>query len=109
MQPLKAPKPRTDVPCRAVLVQRQDAKIDDMSRTGCRVETGASLAIGTIGLLTVEIEGRRHVELFRVCRSLARIEDGRQQFEAGVEFLPIPADTASLHDVAAQLDRSDAS
>jgi hypothetical protein len=109
VQSLKTPNPRADVPCRAVLVRRQGAQIDEMSRTGCRVETSVSLAIGTIGILAVEIEGRRHVELFRVCRSLARFEGGEQQYQAGVEFLPMPADTASLHDVAAQLDQSDAS
>ena len=66
-----------------------------------------NLPIGTIGILSVEIEGRRHVELFRVCRSRP-LAEGDQSYEAGFEFLPMPAQTASLHDVAAQLDHSDA-
>lgn len=55
-------------------------------------------------MLTVDIEGQRHIEMFRV--SHTRELPGRL-YEAGVEFLPIPADAASLHDVIAQLDQLD--
>jgi hypothetical protein len=59
-------------------------------------------------MLAVDIDGQRHVELFRVARSGALASTDRL-YEAGVEFLPMPADTASLHDVVAQLDQLDKS
>jgi hypothetical protein len=96
---------RTDAPPRAVLVRRQRVGIGDVSRTGCRVEGAQPLAIGAIGMLTVHIDGRLHVELFRVSRSGA-LPGADRLYEAGVEFLPMPAGTASLHDVAARLDQS---
>jgi hypothetical protein len=80
--------------------------IEEVSRSGCRLEGPQPLAIGTIGMLAVDIDGQRHVELFRVSRSRALPD---RLYEAGVEFLPIPADVASLHDVIAQLDRLDQS
>jgi hypothetical protein len=98
----------TDAPRRAVLVQRQRVGIGDVSRTGCRVGGAQRLAIGAIGMLAVDIHGRRHVELFRVSRSTA-LPGSDRLYEAGVEFLPMPGPLDSLHDVAAQLDQSDAS
>jgi hypothetical protein len=86
-------------------VRRQRVDIGDVSRTGCRVEGSQRLATGTIGMLTVDIDGQRHLEMFRVSRSAGPGPD--QVYEAGLEFLPLPADTASLHDVAAQLDQTD--
>lgn len=88
-------------------MQRQPVGIGDVSRTGCRVEGAQRLAIGAIGMLTVDIDGQLHVELFRVSRSRA-LPGAAPLYEAGVEFLPMPADRASLHDVAAQLDQSHA-
>ena len=88
-------------------MRRQRVDIGDVSRTGCRVEGTRRLAIGTVGMLTVDIDGRLHFELFRVCRSNVLL-GADQLYEAGIEFLPMPADMASLHDVAAQLDQSDA-
>lgn len=96
-----------DTPRRAILVGRQRVGIDDVSRTGCRFQGPQPLAIGAIGILAVDIAGERHVELFRVSRSGALPGDDRL-YEAGVEFLPIPAEAASLHHVVGQLDRSDA-
>jgi hypothetical protein len=92
-------------PRRAVLVRHQQVGIGDVSRTGCRFEASEPLAVGAVGMLTVEIEGRRHVELFRVCRSRA-IPGGSRLYETGVEFLPMPAEAASLHDIAAQLEQN---
>jgi hypothetical protein len=96
---------RASVPQRAVLVRRQRVGIGDVSRTGCRVEGAQRLATGTVGMLTVDIDGERHLEMFRVSRSAG--PGPGQVYEAGLEFLPLPAVTASLHDVAAQLDQSE--
>lgn len=95
---------RPDAPRRAVLVRRQEVGIGDVSRSGCRLEGAKPLAIGEVGMLAVEIGGQPHVEFFRVSRSGA-LPDARGRYEAGVEFLPMPVDTASLHDLAAQLDQ----
>ena len=54
-------------------------------------------------MLTVEIGGESHVEVFRVSRA-ADQAPGRPPHESGVEFLPMPAGLPSLHDVAARLD-----
>ena len=42
-------------------------------------------------MLTVDIDGRRHVELFRVSRS-GGLPGADQPHETGLEFLPMPAD-----------------
>jgi hypothetical protein len=101
---MSVPRRRADAPRRAVLMRRHQIDIDDVSRTGCRIEGTEPLAIGAVGMLTVEIDGQSYVELFRVSRTGIAGGDGR--YEAGVEFLPMPADTPSLHDLAAQLDRT---
>jgi hypothetical protein len=80
--------------------------VGEVSRSGCRLEGAHPLAIGAVGMLTIDIDGRRHVDLFRVSRSRA-LPGADPQYEAGVEFLPIPAEMASLHDLIAQLDRAD--
>jgi hypothetical protein len=94
-----------DVPRRAVLARRQKVGVGDVSRTGCRLVGSAPLEIGAVGMLAVEIGGQSHFELFRVCRS-GPLSDPAGRYEAGVEFLPMPARTASLHDLAAHFDQS---
>ena len=94
-------------PRRAILVRRQGVGIDDMSRTGCHLETAAPLGTGSVGILAVNIEGQTHIEFFRVCRS-GQVDGADTRYEAGVEFLPMPAETASLHDIIGQFDQSDA-
>ena len=99
---------RPESPGRAVLVRRRPVGIADMSRAGCRFEASEPLEVGAVGMLAVEIAGRSHVEMFRVSRSRALPGDDHR-YEAGVEFLPIPADAASLHDIAAQLEQNNRS
>jgi hypothetical protein len=98
--------PRHAIPRRAILVRRQRVGIDDVSRTGCHFETTQPLATGHVGILAVNIEGHTHIEFFRVSRSGSVAGDAR--YEAGVEFLPMPAETPSLHDIIGQFDQSDA-
>jgi hypothetical protein len=87
-------------------VRRQRADIGDVSRTGCRLEVSQPLGIGAVGMLAVEVAGTLRVELFRVSRAGA-VPGAAGLYEAGVEFLPMPAEAPSLHDVVAELDRSD--
>ena len=91
-------------PRRAILARRQPVDIKDVSRGGCRVECTQPLPVGAVGVLAVAIEGEMHAEVFRVSRARA-IPGDEQHYEAGVEFLPVPAETPSLHDLAAQLDQ----
>jgi hypothetical protein len=95
-------------PRRAILVRRQGVGIDDMSRTGCHLESTEPLGRGSVGILAVNIEGQTHIEFFRVCRS-GQVDGAAARYEAGVEFLPMPAETASLHDIVGLFDQSDAS
>jgi hypothetical protein len=97
--------PHRRAPRRAILVRRQHVGIADVSRTGCHLESKEPLTTGHVGILAVSIEGQTHVEFFRVCR--AGQVQGDTRFEAGVEFLPMPAETASLHDIIGQFDRSE--
>jgi len=99
--------PRRETPSRAILVRRQAVGIDDVSRTGCHFETREPMATGHVGILAVNIEGQTHVEFFRVARTAAS-PNAAARYEAGVEFLPMPAETASLHDIIGQFDQSDA-
>ena len=96
-----------DAPRTAVLASRQRVDIDDVSRTGCRLTGTEWMEVGTVGVLTVSIDGVIHVELFRVARSCPR-PGGAGLCQSGVEFLPMPGETRSLHDLAAQLDDSHA-
>ena len=98
---------RRATPRRAILVRRQRVGIDDVSRTGCHFETREPLPAGHVGILAVNIEGQTHVEFFRVCRS-GPVAGDDARYEAGVEFLPMPAENASLHDIIGQFDQSDA-
>lgn len=101
---MKSSSGRPETPGRAVLVRRQHVDIADVSRSGCRLEGAQPMPVGAVGMLSVEIEGESHVELFRVCRAGAASPDGR--YESGVEFLPLPAGAPSIHELAAQLDHT---
>jgi hypothetical protein len=87
----------------AVLARRERVEVDDVSRKGCRLRGATPLDVGAVGMLTVHIGGKRHTELFRVARN--HVTEGGA-CESAVEFLPMPAGTRSLHDLAAQLDDS---
>jgi hypothetical protein len=89
---------REDAPRRAVLVRRQRVDVADVSRMGCRLEGDMPMAIGAVGMLSVAIAGHPHLEMFRVSRS-GLLADAAGRYEAGVEFLPLPADAPSLRDL----------
>ena len=89
-------------PRRAILERKQPVDIKDVSRSGCSLESPQPLPVGAVGVLAVDIEGRTHAEVFRVSRAGAA--GPGNQYEAGVEFLPMPADAPSLVEVVAELD-----
>ena len=97
---------RVHGPKRAVLVARRAVNIGDVSRTGCRFSSAEPLPIGSVGMLSVTILGEVHLEMFRVSRATTQSEDDHQ-YEIGVEFLPLPAERASLQDVVVQLESLD--
>lgn len=97
-----------DTPRTAVLVRRQRVNLDDVSRKGCRFIGAVPLGVGNVGMLAVDIAGQMHVELFRVARTGA-LPGSDWLYESGIEFLPMPGRTGSLHDLAAHLDDSHSS
>jgi hypothetical protein len=97
---------RVHGPKRAVLVAHGAVDIGDVSRTGCRFEAPEPLAVGSVGMLSVNISGEVHLEMFRVSRA-NRIPKHDQMYEIGVEFLPLPAEHASLQDVVVQFESID--
>lgn len=103
MKPLSE---RMDAPKRAVLVARRVVDIGDVSRTGCRLEADEPLPVGSVGMLSVTISGEVHLEMFRVSRTNP-LPKTDHLYEIGVEFLPLPAERASLQDVVAQLEHTD--
>ena len=78
-------------------------RIWDVSRGGCLIESREQLPIGTVGVLHVDLDGRRRREWFRVCRVHA--EEGRRgTCLLGAEFLPLaPAGHDSLRRAASEL------
>ena len=103
MKPLSS---RVHGPKRAVLVARSAVDIGDVSRSGCRFAAAEPLPVGSVGMLSVTISGEQHLEMFRVSRATALPKDDHS-YEIGVEFLPLPAEHASLQDVVVQLESLD--
>jgi PilZ domain len=70
--------------------------VHDISAGGCLLEAQEPLPVGTVGRLSMDLDGRRCEEWIRVCRVHA--EDGpRGTCFLSVEFLPLePAGTDSL-------------
>jgi hypothetical protein len=93
----------TVLPRRGVVARRQCVSIAELSRNGCRLDANEPFTIGQIGMLTVDVLGARRVEMFRIARVRSVVHQSHL-FEAGVEFLPLPADRASLQDVVVQFE-----
>ena len=97
---------RVHGPKRAVLVARSAVDIGDVSRSGCRFDATEPLPVGSVGMLSVTISGVIHLEMFRVSRTNP-VPKEDHMYEIGVEFLPLPAERASLQDVVVQLESID--
>jgi hypothetical protein len=92
---------------RAALLRRTTVRIHDLARDGCLLESDVLLDVGTIGLLDVDIDGRRCQEWFRICRVHAIRGRGGVAL-LGAEFLALPRAprAASLRAVANQVHPS---
>jgi hypothetical protein len=78
------------------LTRTKNIRVYDVSAGGCLLESRESLPVGAVGLLSIDVEGRRRQEWIRVCRVHAN-EGRRGTCLVSVEFLPLePAGTDSL-------------
>lgn len=85
------------------LTQTKPIRIYDVSAGGCLIETRESIAVGTVGLLTMDFEGRQREEWIRVCRVHAA-ERRQGTYLVSVEFLPLePAGDDSLRGAVLRL------
>jgi hypothetical protein len=84
------------------LARHVRVRVVNVSTRGCLVESSSRLEVGTVGMLEVEIQGRRQVEVIRVCHAVERRGHGTP-YLAGVQFLEL--DAAPRHSVRQQAPR----
>ena len=85
------------------LTRSKPIRIYDVSAGGCLLESREPLPVGTVGLLTMDFDGRRRQEWIRVCRVQAD-ESRRGPCLVSVEFLPLaPAGADSLRSAVLRL------
>jgi PilZ domain len=85
------------------LTRSKPIRIYDVSAGGCLLESREPLPVGTVGLLTMDFDGRRRQEWIRVCRVQAD-ESRRGPCLVSVEFLPLePANGDSLRGAVLRL------
>jgi hypothetical protein len=85
------------------LTRTKPIRIYDVSAGGCLLESREPLPVGTVGLLTMNFDGRLRQEWIRVCRVQAD-ESRRGPCLASVEFLPLePAGGESLRGAVLRL------
>lgn len=78
------------------LTKTKNIRVYDVSAGGCLLESRESLPVGAVGMLSIDVDGRRRQEWIRVCRVHAN-EGRRGMCLVSVEFLPLePAGTDSL-------------
>ena len=70
------------------LTRTKPIRIYDVSAGGCLLESPEPLPVGTVGLLTMDFDGRRRQEWIRVCRVQAD-DSPRGRCMVSVEFLPL--------------------
>ena len=72
----------------AALTKATSIRVWDVSAGGCLLEFREFIAVGTVGVLTIELDGQRYVEWFRICRVHA--DHGRRsRCLVGAEFLTL--------------------
>jgi hypothetical protein len=72
----------------ATLTKHTSLRVWDISEGGCLLESKESLPIGTVGLLSLDLDGQQRREWFRVCRVHAA-EGRRGTCLLAAEFLPL--------------------
>jgi hypothetical protein len=70
----------------ATIVRQHDGRLVDVSGVGCLIESSASIAPGTVGMLEATIDGEVYVEAVRVAR-LVMNHNGRGVNRIGLDFL----------------------
>ena len=71
-------------PLTGALVKLIPARVVNVSRHGCLLETSSPLPAGAVGSLEIERGGQKHVEAIRVCRTAERLRPtGRRRRYTG--------------------------
>jgi len=60
----------------------------EISRGGCLLESTSPITAGTVGTLTIEIQGTTYTDYVRVARC-SRLAGAGERHHVGVEFLPL--------------------
>lgn len=63
-------------------------EVSNISRSGCLLESPSVIPAGTLGTLSVEIDGEAYAEDVRVARCLT-VPGGGERHHVGVEFLTL--------------------
>ncbi len=71
-----------------VLDTNLSVAVEDISRSGCLLETRSTIPVGTVGRLSVDIDGTVYSDNVRVTRCVA-IPGGGERHYVGVAFLPL--------------------
>lgn len=69
----------------AVLGRQVTVRLIDISASGCQLESGNRVALGSIGSLTVTFEGQQYMDYVRITR--CGVLDGASGYRIGAEFL----------------------
>jgi hypothetical protein len=72
----------------AALTKATSIRVWDLSAGGCLLEFREFVAVGTVGVLAIELDGQRHIEWFRICRVHAD-QGRRSRCLVGAEFLTL--------------------
>jgi|RhiMetdeSRZDD1v2_1073273.scaffolds.fasta_scaffold47073_5 hypothetical protein len=72
------------------LTKHTSLRVWDIGEGGCLLESRESLPVGTVGMLSIELDGETRREWFRICRVHA--DEGRRgTCLLAAEFLPLTA------------------
>jgi hypothetical protein len=92
------------MPALGVVVRRVPVRVCDVSTSGCLLESGDVLPEGAVGLLEIAVNGTRHTETLRICRSM-RIPGRSGGWRSGATFLALSAPApASVRNVVARFE-----
>lgn len=86
-----------------VLARDMSVRLLEISRSGCLLESSCSVAIGTLGALSIDVDGTEYVDQVRVVRCQL-VPGAGNTHRVGAEFLSLhlPGDR-SLRRYAAEL------
>lgn len=90
-------------PALGVLARDMSVRLLEISRSGCLLESSCSVAVGTLGALSIDVDGKEYVDQVRVVRCQL-VPGAGDTHRVGAEFLSLhlPGDR-SLRRYAVQL------